>query len=236
MEPAETTFSRLVEQRLKALDTNAFAFEKAHALPEDAVRSVLRGGKKTGTALNRAQELCAALGLEFYIGPQRPAQAPPPINDSDFARIPLVDAQLSAGAGAHNGDEDILDHLAFRNDWLKKLGLNPAHAVLARVSGDSMRPTLSPGDTILIDTSHQGRRIEVRSRPPRKGKAPIYAFRTGDDERVKRLIRPDQDTLVVLSDNPEWAPEVMTGAALKRAELGIIGKVVWWGHTCNDSV
>lgn len=186
------------------------------------------------TNFHALQRLAEVLDLECYFGPRREPAQPANVDERDFARIPLVDAQLAAGPGAHNGDEEILDHLAFRNDWLKKLGLNPAHAVLARVRGDSMKPTLWPGDTILIDTSHQSRRIEVKNRPPRKGKAPIYAFRTGDDERVKRLIRPDQDTLVVLSDNPEWEPEVFTGVALKRAELGIIGKVVWWGHTSKE--
>lgn len=179
-------------------------------------------------------KLAQVLDLEFYFGPQRDREAPVAVNERDFAHIPLVDAQLAAGQGAHNGEGETIDHLAFRHDWLKRLGVNPAWAVLARVRGESMKPTLWPGDTILIDTSDQARRVEVRTRPPRKSKAPIYAFRSGDDERVKRLLRPDPDTLVLLSDNPDWEPEVLTGAALKRAELEIIGQVVWWGHTSRE--
>lgn len=235
MELAEQTLANLVEQRLKALNTNAFAFEKAHGFPADALRSVLRGGKKAGTAINRAQEICRALGLEFYVGPPRAEmQAAAPIDTAGFAHLPLVDARLAAGDGARNGDTEVLEHLAFREEWLRKQGLDPSQAVLARVHGDSMKPTLEQGDTILIDTSDAARRVEIRSRPPARSKVPIYAFRSGEDERVKRLLRPDPGTLIVLSDNPDWPPEIIAGQKLRQLELNIIGRVRWWGHTDRE--
>lgn len=221
----------LVEQRLSALGTNPFAFEKAHGFPEDTLRSILRGNKKkSGTAINRAQEICAALGIDFHIGPA-PAPPPSPPEDVDeFARIPLVDARLAAGGGIENSDSQITDLLAFRRDWLKRLRVDPTNAVLARVTGNSMKPTLADGDTILIDTSTAARVVAVRSRPPARGNTPIYALRTSDGERVKRLLRPDAETFILLSDNPEEAPEVYSGSALRRLELNIIGQVVWSGH------
>jgi hypothetical protein len=65
MEHAEDILARLVAARLAELGTNAFALERSANLPADAVRSILRGGKKSGTALNRAMEVCQALGLEL---------------------------------------------------------------------------------------------------------------------------------------------------------------------------
>lgn len=100
MEHAENILANEVEQRLKALNTNAFAVERAHDLPADAVRSILRGGKKSGTTLNRAQDVCRALGLEFYIGPPRDHGTQPPDADpAGLAHLPLHEALLAAGDG-----------------------------------------------------------------------------------------------------------------------------------------
>lgn len=231
MEMAENLLATLVEQRLKALDTNPFAFEKAHGFPEDSLRSILRGNKKkSGTAINRAQEICAALGIDFHIGLAPEPPHLPPVDEDDFALIKLTNARLAAGGGAENGDSHVTDLLAFRRDWLKRLRVDPSSAVLARVTGNSMLPTLADGDTILIDTSTTARQVAVRSRPPARGNTPIYALRTNEGERVKRLLRPDDGTFILLSDNPDEAPEIYSGKELRRLELKIIGQVVWSGH------
>ncbi len=39
-------FAMLIEERLKALETNAFAVEQRAGLPADAIRNVLRSQKK----------------------------------------------------------------------------------------------------------------------------------------------------------------------------------------------
>lgn len=179
------------------------------------------------------QKLAAVLDLEFYFGERReqPAAAPLTIDGAAFTHIPVLDVELSAGPGATNGDELVLDHLAFRQDWLRRRHLTPAQMTLVHVRGDSMKPTLQPGDMVLLDTSDQARELPVRSRPPGKGRAPIYALRVDGEARVKRLLRPDKDTLILVSDNPDWPPEAWSGARLRQLEPAILGKVVWWGHT-----
>lgn len=223
--------ARRTELGLTQAEVGARAFGKAD---NSAFQALRRGSSPSADKL---AALCQAVDWEFYFGPRResPMPATIPADSPAFAQIPLVDAKLAAGDGAHNGDHEVVEHLAFRQQWLKRLRLNPANAVLARVTGESMKPTLEAGDTLLIDTSQSARHIDVRSRPPIKTKTPIYAFHSGGDERVKRIIRPDADTLILLSDNPDWAPEIFNGAALRRLELSIIGRVVWWGHTVRES-
>ena len=230
MEPAEHTLATLIEKRLKELNTNAFAFERAHGLPADAIRSVLRGGKKGGTALNRAKELCEALGLELYIGPPREnGQVEQIVLDGrDFAHIPLHGASLAAGDGAQNEDEAVIDHLAFRRSWLKSIGMSASTAVVARAQGNSMAPSIHDGDMVLIDRA----RTEVPIRRRGAGDtrpAPIYALLDGTGARIKRLERPEPDLVMLLSDNTDYAPQ------LARVDsLSIIGKVMWWGHTNRE--
>ena len=71
MDYAENALADAIRDRLNELETNAFAVEKKYGLPEDSIRSILKGGRKSGTSINRAQTICAALGLELYIGPPR---------------------------------------------------------------------------------------------------------------------------------------------------------------------
>jgi SOS-response transcriptional repressor LexA len=217
---AENILAEAIQNRLNELETNAFAVEKLNGLPEDAIRSILKGGRKSGTSINRAQEICAALGIELYIGPPRETGTvyTTQIDREDFAAIPRVDARLAAGAGAMNGDVSLQGALAFRQDWLRERGISPAQACLLTVAGDSMSPTLHDGDLVMIDE----RRTTVRNRH-------VYAFVDIDGSaRVKRVeLVPDQ-LIILTSDNAAHPTETRTGPDMNR--LRILGEIVWSAH------
>ena len=225
---------KTISERMDALATNAFAVEVAAGLPPDAIRNVLRnGGGKAGPTLARTAEICQALGLDFYIGPHRDTATVDPLTANqlkEYVHVPLHETLLAAGAGSSNG-EAVIDRLAFRRDWLSRLNLPPSSARLARVSGDSMTPSIWPGDMVMIDTSRRIPPVLKRSAQDKR-RSPIYAFAEGTDARIKRIERPAEDQLLLLSDNPDYPPELRTGADLE--ELQVIGKVVWWGHTVKE--
>ncbi|MGJ8606194.1 MAG: S24 family peptidase [Marivita sp.] len=175
-------------------------------------------------------KLADVLDLEFYFGSPRDtagAEQPPVADPEEFAHIPLHEASLAAGAGAANGDEPIVDYLSFRRDWLRRIGTAPANAVLARVSGDSMEPTIWAGDMVLVDRSKTV--VPVRTSSSKKGRSAIYAVLDDGHARVKRIERPSEDQIMLLSDNPDYGPEFGD-----TKTLTIIGKVMWWGHTNRD--
>lgn len=223
METAQEILARLVHERLEELGTNPFALEKAAGLPEDAIRGVLRGSLKSGTTLNRAQQICEALGLELSIGPPRADTPAAEIRKGGqgFALVPRVEAELAAGAGAENGPEAAteaaVEALAFRTDWLRRMGVNPANARLVKVRGDSMEPLIHDQDIVMID---RGRRSVQSGR--------VYALLEGAEARVKRLDRPDRETLVIRSDNPAYPSELRRGPEIDA--ITVIGQVVWCGH------
>jgi len=221
VEHDEEAFAKLIAERLKALGTTPHAIEKQHGLPPDAVRNILRGAKKSGTPLNRAREVCEALGLELYFGPQRDTAAPPPaieIDGDDFATVKRVGALASAGPGALNGDAEVIGSMAFRRDWLRERGIKPEKALLVTVTGDSMKPSISPGDLVLLD---QARTDIVNGAP--------FIFVDADGEtRLKRLHRLGRNTVALVSDNPDHPPELRNGVDAER--LKILGRVVWSGH------
>ncbi|MGJ8586496.1 MAG: S24 family peptidase, partial [Marinosulfonomonas sp.] len=121
----------------------------------------------------------------------------------------------------------IVDYLSFRRDWLRRIGTAPANAVLARVSGESMQPTIWAGDMVLVDRSKTV--VPVRTSGSKKGRSAIYAVLDDGHARVKRIERPSEDQILLLSDNPDYTPEFAD-----TKTLTIIGKVMWWGHTNRD--
>ncbi|RJE87392.1 S24 family peptidase [Paracoccus onubensis] len=234
MEPVVRPFHEIVQARLDELGENPFAMANKASISYDKLRSVLRNdGRRTDPKLEKAREICAALGLELYIGPPRetgPVERVE-IAGEEFAHIPLHQAMLSAGAGAYNGQEEVIDHLAFRKDWLTRMGLAASMAGLARVHGDSMQPTLWPGDMVLIDTRITEPKIRKKDRRDQR-RAPVYAIIDGGEARVKRIERPSEDVLMLISDNPDYSPEFRQGDDLKN--IRVVGKVVWWGHTVKE--
>ena len=67
MDPAE--FARIVRSRLEEIGQSPYRAAVSHRLPRDSIRYVLSGRMPR---LDRVAQICDALGLEFYVGPQRP--------------------------------------------------------------------------------------------------------------------------------------------------------------------
>ena len=145
-----------------------------------------------------------------------------PSNDEESSG-PLVTVSRSpvraaAGAGAIPAQEAGRPYFGFDERWLKSLTATPASGLsIIRVEGDSMAPTLSPGDDILVDLGDTVDRL-------RDG---IYVLRIDDALVVKRLaLHPVGRRVTVQSDNPaypDW-PDC------DLDEIHCIGRVIWAGR------
>ncbi len=199
---------------------------KAFGKPDNAAIQGLKRGSIP--ALDRVAAMAKALDLEVYLGPKRSKEPIPPLqlDAGEYMAIPERAAQLAAGNGAVNGNDQVIGHLIFRKDWLQRHSIQADKATLVHVTGNSMAPCILDGDLVLIDT----RVTEIPVTAPKRGKPiPIYAFHQDGSDRVKRIARPTADLLLIISDNPEFPPEAITGPRLKA--LNIIGRVRWFGHT-----
>lgn len=126
--------------------------------------------------------------------------------------VPRLPLGASAGSGSLPGEERPFDAFGFSADWLRAQNLDPAMLSMIEVSGDSMHPTLSNGDEILVDRS---------PRPLRDG---IHVVRVDDVVLVKRLDTGRPGTITLVSDNPHYAR-----VQLSAREVEVIGRVVWKG-------
>jgi phage repressor protein C with HTH and peptisase S24 domain len=135
---------------------------------------------------------------------------------SDFVRIPKVEARLCAGDGSFEVGGDITGFFSFQNTWLRTKG-SPGKMVLMDIFGNSMAPEMKDGDTVLIDQDQ----VNILS-------GAVYAVGVDDTIMVKRLEK-HPNTLVLLSDNKDYAPIYLKGG--DAGSLRILGKVIW---ICRD--
>lgn len=145
-------------------------------------------------------------------------------------KLPDAVPEIDARAGAGNGNvgehsvvtlkrgESYVGHKVtaewvFPSTFLRhELRLQPGGIMVLEVVGDSMSPTLEPGDRVIIDTAHD--------RPTPDG---IYVIEEGDGPMVKRLQlvrRSDPPQIRIISDNKHHEPYT-----LRLEDIRIIGRV-----------
>ena len=138
----------------------------------------------------------------------------------EYALVPIYDVRAAAGHGAAVEFEQVTDALMFKRQWInQELHANAADLYLIYVDGESMEPTLRPGDIILIDR-------RSAQAVPRDG---IYVLRIDGSLLVKRLQRLPGRRVTVSSDNPAYAPFELTLDAAGE-DIAIVGRVVWSGR------
>lgn len=138
--------------------------------------------------------------------------------DGRYVYVPRYDVDVGAGDGRSVPSEQVVDHLAFRADWIfQVMGLDPWHLALVSVRGDSMEPTLKEGDLVLLDRREQKARNDA-----------IYVLRLDDELIAKRLQRGFDGSLTIQSDNPAYERQVLSAEQVDR--LKIVGRVIWTGR------
>jgi phage repressor protein C with HTH and peptisase S24 domain len=176
---------------------------------------------KRGTPKRLAEEDRRLLARYFAIDEALlggPLAAEAGKSDDGLVAVQRLDVGAAAGPGAFAADERPLGRIAFDRDWLRRMRIGDRSLLsVIRVQGDSMTPTLSDGDEILVDRGDGAERL-------RDG---IYVLRMDEALVVKRIaLNPAGRRVSVLSDNeayPSW-PDC------DRAALTLVGRVVWVGR------
>jgi phage repressor protein C with HTH and peptisase S24 domain len=115
--------------------------------------------------------------------------------------------------------EEVVDVLAFKTSWIKtELRANREDLFLIFMVGDSMEPTLRPGDIILIDK---------RENPIHRDG--VYVFRMGESLQVKRLQCFPDKTIEATADNSVYKSFKIEPEKMAES-FRVIGRVVWAGR------
>lgn len=133
----------------------------------------------------------------------------------DFVCIPLFSAQASCGNGNFVETATLVRLIEVNKNWIHRYcGTANLRALnIICISGDSMSPTLSDGDFIIIDTSVKHAYTDA-----------MFAYMLDDDLFVKRIQRTGRN-LTIRSDNPLYPPVVLTPDDMEHG-FKVIGRVV----------
>jgi phage repressor protein C with HTH and peptisase S24 domain len=219
----EVVFRQRLNECIQGSSVAAFA--RRADIPDSTLRSYVDGSSLP--SLDTAVKIARAAGrpLDWFanavdIGDLRTEQLGAGY-DADFVLLPLYDVRASAGHGAWNDDERVSRLLAFNRKWLvSDLRVSPDSVVLIYVDGDSMAPTLSDGDVVMVDRSQSQLRSDG-----------MYVFTHDGALLIKRLQRLAGGTVRVISDNERFKEYELRIADFEsdEAPAALIGRVLWSG-------
>lgn len=196
-------------KQLVALEGSVSALAKKAGISHSGLLRYLAGGdpsRKVLIALSQAANvdltwLATGRGEKHHGLPKQ-----------SLTLLPLYD---TAGTGdlrsAAPTGKSTLTELAFCRAWLNRNGLDYTHLKALTMQGDSMAPSIAPGDTLLIDVT----RTEVVC-----GK--IYVIEDSGNLLLRRIQLEVGNRLRLVSDNPSYR-----AFDLAASELSVIGQVVW---------
>lgn len=221
-------FRAEVGTRLRELETrfkNRAAAAKAAGVAKSTLQNWIEG--KSDPSFEGLVKLANAAGVSVEWLATGAGTAKPSIDElrrdvgkvgNGFVMVPRYNVEASAGAGALAGEENILDHMAFQEGWVRRtLRADPRKLALISAVGDSMEPTIRAGDLLLIDTGVN----EVIDDA-------IYIIAMDGHLVVKRLQRFFGGAVAVKSDNPTYVEQTLS--ADEAGYATIAGRVRWIGR------
>lgn len=198
--------------RLRAVmgDLSQAVVAKRARIPTSTFSKILQGAEP---GLFKAARIADALGVNLEwlaTGHGQPNGA-----IGGYRDVPIYDVRLAAGAASFTDGAVRIGEMPFDFELLRNIGrTNTEGLAVLEAEGDSMEPLIADGARVLTD---------LKDTRLREG---IFAFRLDDELRLKRL-RRTADGIEVLSENPRYEPELLTGQVLDR--FAIIGRVLWAG-------
>jgi phage repressor protein C with HTH and peptisase S24 domain len=143
------------------------------------------------------------------------------VDEAKFSFIHRYNVRASAGPGAIVPFDDLngaAEFVAFRTEWLHRVGVNPRRAEVLIAVGDSMEPTIRDGDLLLIDRSFERVRDEG-----------IYVLVLAGMVLVKRIQTRRDGSAILKSDNDRYEDEIVPATEVN--DLKIEGRVRWFGRS-----
>ena len=160
---------------------------KTVGAPASTFFRVLKGGSPPGA--DKLLDWISQLGGKIVFPDERM---------EGYTLIPKVVAQAGAGSSLITSDE-VLGMYAFRDDFLRRVGVHAKESVMLDVIGHSMEPMIRHKDTILVDQSVK----ELRD-------GDIFLVGFGEELLVKRVQRTPRGWLLK-SENRDFSDIVVEG-------------------------
>lgn len=134
--------------------------------------------------------------------------------------LPVMSSAGSMGTGIQADHDTVVGSIRVSEEWLRRelpssTGWNNLRVITGY--GDSMETTYRDGDILVVDTGVRDVRVDA-----------VYVFRRHDELFIKRLQRRLDGSLLVISDNRKYEPQIVG----EREGIQVVGRVLyaWTGH------
>lgn len=226
----QTTINERIRSRLNpAAGKNQAQLAKYCGVSTSAVAQWMTG--KAGINYKHLPKIAAFLGVsmdwlvEGKGNPDDPISKLQPVG-AFYSETPEPDGYVSIpefhiafGAGSEEPPTWEVEHESrkalYRIEFFQEHRVSPEQCRRVKVSGDSMEPTLSDGDTILIV-----------DRPERIVDGAVYAFSIRNELMIKRLYRKADGSIVIHSDNERYTDETLTQQKQEEDFFRIYGRAI----------
>lgn len=134
---------------------------------------------------------------------------------ASMIEVPYLDTVGSMGRGIQRKEVDnVIDHIRIDRAYLKSLVSFSLAENLALITGygDSMSPTFSDGDIMLVDRGVTEVKVDA-----------VYVLAKKDEIFIKRLQRRSDGTFRMISDNKAYDSEDLTDMDL----FEVLGRVIY---------
>ena len=137
------------------------------------------------------------------------------ITGSDIAYISFYrDIGVSAGKGLDWDSDGQILSFPIPLSFLHSKGIAPENALIVKVNGDSMAPTLNDNDLVVIDKNFS---LSLNG---------VYVIKDNiNGLRVKILDKDKDGNLKVISDNKNYETQIYTVEEMQDETITILGKV-----------
>jgi phage repressor protein C with HTH and peptisase S24 domain len=202
---------------------NRAALSKRAKLNPTWLRDVLDKGSRP--TLENAQKFSDALEVpvtDWYLDPEgrdlsvimERGDTILEIGGVEFARLPIYDIRMAAGAGAQNYEEDPIDYHLLSVNFLRTLTDAPPKMIAGfQAEGTSMEETIYDRDWCFAD---------LRKR--KLYNPGIFALAFEGEGLLKRAAQHlESKAVTLISDNPSYPPQTIK----KPDQLEVIGRVIF---------
>ncbi|WP_087865820.1 S24 family peptidase [Comamonas thiooxydans] len=190
------------------------SISQAIGKPTNKVSDLLNGNGSFGAAIARQ--------IESHVNDLRPGELDgldsPETESEEFTEVKHVNVRFANGHGKVSYEEDDKPPLAFRTDFLRKLGIKAGNAVVVEADGISNEPKITDGSVVLVnkgDTEHL--------------RGDFFAFRVHNKLLIKRLERLAGIGILATAENSNFKPKTKVYAGSDLDDFEIIGRAVWTG-------
>ena len=137
-----------------------------------------------------------------------------PAESDNFVTIDILDAVACCGNGVENFSENVIGQHMMTLTALRELTATaPENIKIIRAIGDSMTPTIRPGEMLWIDVSYTS--------PSSDG---LYLIRIGKELLVRRIqLNPFDGSALIKADNEAYR----AFPAEKFEDVPVLGRVIY---------